>query len=33
MNEDGETNEAQEMANEKDLLEIDSLVSLEQQNR
>jgi hypothetical protein len=32
MNQDGETNEAQEMANEKDLLEIDGLVSLEQRN-
>jgi hypothetical protein len=30
MNEDGETESAQEMANEKDLLEINGLVSIEQ---
>jgi hypothetical protein len=32
MNEDGETEEAKEMANEKDLLEINGLVSIEQSN-
>jgi hypothetical protein len=32
MNEDGETEAAKEMANEKDLLEINGLVSIEQSN-
>ncbi|MDQ3806620.1 MAG: hypothetical protein M3298_00475 [Thermoproteota archaeon] len=32
MNEDGETKTAHEMANEKDLLEIDGLVTIEQKN-
>ena len=32
MNEDGETEEAKEMANEKDLLEINGLVSIERSN-